>query len=96
MSRRSYFVSYDISDDKRRANVYKILLDYGDRVQFSVFMCELTARERVQLKALLETSLNAAEDQVILLDLGNAPLSIEGGFECIGMPYLALARVQVV
>lgn len=34
-----YIVSYDIPDDKRRNNVAKVLLDFGDRVQYSVFEC---------------------------------------------------------
>ena len=32
-----YLVSYDIADDGRRNRVVKILEDYGDRVQYSVF-----------------------------------------------------------
>ena len=34
-----YIVSYDIPDDKRRNNVAKVLLDFGERVQYSVFEC---------------------------------------------------------
>ncbi len=36
-----YIVSYDISDDRKRTRVAKILLDYGTRVQYSVFECNL-------------------------------------------------------
>ena len=32
-----YVVSYDISDNKRRQKIAKILLNFGDRVQYSVF-----------------------------------------------------------
>ena len=34
-------VSYDIVQDKRRAKIADILKDYGKRVQYSVFECEL-------------------------------------------------------
>lgn len=34
-----YIVSYDIPDDKKRGKVAKILLDFGTRVQYSVFEC---------------------------------------------------------
>jgi CRISPR-associated protein Cas2 len=34
-----YLVSYDIEDDKRRNRVAKTLLDFGSRVQYSVFEC---------------------------------------------------------
>jgi CRISPR-associated protein Cas2 len=36
-----YVVSYDIKDDIKRTNVAKILLDFGTRVQRSVFECRL-------------------------------------------------------
>jgi CRISPR-associated protein Cas2 len=36
-----YIISYDISDDRKRNRVAKILLDYGTRVQYSVFECNL-------------------------------------------------------
>jgi CRISPR-associated protein Cas2 len=37
-----YIISYDIPDTKRRTKIAKILLDFGDRVQYSVFEAELT------------------------------------------------------
>ncbi len=36
-----WVISYDITDDKRRNNLAKLLLSYGERVQFSVFECRL-------------------------------------------------------
>jgi len=36
-----YVVSYDIKDDMKRIKVAKILLDFGTRVQRSVFECRL-------------------------------------------------------
>jgi len=38
-----YLVSYDIPDDQRRNRLAKTLLDFGDRVQYSVFECLLDA-----------------------------------------------------
>ena len=32
-----YIISYDIPNDKRRQKIAKILLNFGDRVQYSVF-----------------------------------------------------------
>ena len=34
-----YIVSYDIPDTPRRTKIAKILEDFGERVQFSVFEC---------------------------------------------------------
>lgn len=36
-----YIVSYDISDDRLRSRIVKICEAYGQRVQKSVFECEL-------------------------------------------------------
>ena len=36
-------VSYDVSDDRRRRKVAKIMEGYGYRVQYSVFECDLDA-----------------------------------------------------
>ena len=42
-------VSYDISDDKRRRKVAKIMEGYGYRVQYSVFECDLEPKKLVEL-----------------------------------------------
>ena len=34
-----YIVSYDIPDNRRRTRVAKTMLDFGQRVQYSVFEC---------------------------------------------------------
>jgi CRISPR-associated protein Cas2 len=50
-----YIISYDISNDKRRTQVAKILDGFGQRVQYSVFECDLTASQY----AILQQRLNA-------------------------------------
>ncbi len=42
-----YLVTYDISDDQRRTKVAKILEDFGDRVQYSVFEMILDRPEQL-------------------------------------------------
>lgn len=34
-------VSYDVTDDQKRKKLAEVLKDYGRRVQFSVFECDL-------------------------------------------------------
>ena len=68
MSRRFYLVSYDVKDDLRRSRVAKLLLDHGDRVQYSVFCCQLNAQERVRLRAALNEQLHHDDDQALILD----------------------------
>ena len=36
-----YVVCYDLSDDRRRERMARVLLDYGKRIQESVFLMDL-------------------------------------------------------
>ena len=48
-------ISYDIVDDKARRNVFELLKDNGEAIQFSVFECYLTPeRQRLLRKELLQ------------------------------------------
>ncbi len=38
-----YIIAYDVPDDRRRTRLAKTLLDFGDRVQYSVFEARLDA-----------------------------------------------------
>jgi CRISPR-associated protein Cas2 len=58
---RLWLVSYDISDDKTRLAVYKILKDYGKRVQFSVFECHLDDAQLNLLRARLLDKLGTSD-----------------------------------
>jgi CRISPR-associated protein Cas2 len=48
-----YLVTYDVPDDAVRVRVAEAIDDFGVRVQFSVFECELSLAERGQLHARL-------------------------------------------
>ncbi len=89
-------MSYDVSNDKRRTTVFKTLLDNGDHVQFSVFLCELSRRELAELRGNLIEAINNKQDQVIILDLGAADGELKSVLECVGKPYLPPSRVLVV
>lgn len=68
--RKFYFISYDITDDKRRNRVARILLDYGERVQYSMFCCQVNKRELLKLQESLKIEINNHEDQIIFLQAG--------------------------
>ncbi len=58
-------VSYDVSDDGRRGKVARALQDFGGkRVQFSVFECYVTERNRAQLQERLANIIDPEEDSV--------------------------------
>ncbi len=57
-------ISYDIVDDKRRNKIAKILLDFGARVQYSVFECNLKEEQMKTLKRRLRNKCNEDEDSI--------------------------------
>lgn len=58
-------ISYDISDNKRRRKIAKILEGYGYRVQYSIFECDLDARKLRQLKKRLRPYVEADQMESI-------------------------------
>lgn len=58
-------VSYDISDDKRRREVAKIMEGAGYRVQYSVFECDLNGKQFKQLQRSLKPLVNPRQFESI-------------------------------
>jgi CRISPR-associated protein Cas2 len=50
MSRHRYVVCYDVREPKRLRKTHQTLLGYGDPLQYSVFVCDLSAAERVLME----------------------------------------------
>jgi CRISPR-associated protein Cas2 len=61
---RFYIVAYDISSDKRRNKVHKILSGFGAWTQYSLFELFLTDKEYILLQEKLEKVLDAEKDSV--------------------------------
>lgn len=70
MNRRRYLVAYDISDEKRWRAVYDAVRSHGDRLQYSVYLCDLTPIERIGLLTALRGAINHRVDRVAIVDLG--------------------------
>ncbi|KAF0222506.1 MAG: hypothetical protein FD176_2632 [Rhodospirillaceae bacterium] len=88
-------VSYDINTEtlagrRRLRRIAKACQDYGQRVQFSVFECEVTPARWVELRARLLAILDPTTDSLRLYNLGadghrhiehigcKAPLDLDG------------------
>lgn len=52
-------ISYDISDDRRRSKIARILEGHGYRVQYSVFECDLDQKSLNALKKRLRALVKA-------------------------------------
>jgi CRISPR-associated protein Cas2 len=63
-----WLVCYDIHDPERLRKAARHLEGYGERMQYSVFRCWMTARQVQQLRWEL-TQMLADEDDVLLIPL---------------------------
>lgn len=81
---RRYLVAYDISDDRRRSRVARRLQEYGDRVQYSVFVVDIRPARLVRLRTLLEDLIDEQADSVLLCDLGPVTRVDHRRFEFLG------------
>jgi CRISPR-associated protein Cas2 len=85
--RSTYVVTYDISAPGRLRRVFRIMLGYGDHLQYSVFRCELGDQEVVELRARLAEAIHHREDQVLFVRVGPADGKTRENFRAIGRPY---------
>ncbi len=58
-------ISYDIKDDKRRSKIFKVLKNFGQWMQFSVFECELDKANFLRLKDRLDHLIDAEKEDSI-------------------------------
>jgi CRISPR-associated protein Cas2 len=94
--RRTYIVTYDISDPRRLRRVYRTMRGFGEHLQLSVFCCDLTAADRVRMIAALEAIVQHDEDQVVLVDLGLTNAGPIKAMEALGRPLRVKGRGPVI
>ncbi|MEZ5327532.1 MAG: CRISPR-associated endonuclease Cas2 [Verrucomicrobiales bacterium] len=98
--RRLSLCTYDVTStregDKRRARLFDLLRDHGEHVQYSVFLCELTAAERIRLLATSREILHEKEDQLIVLNIGPANLDWTLKLDCLGKAWKPQVRCFIV
>jgi CRISPR-associated protein Cas2 len=84
MQRYRYLVAYDISDPVRLTKVRKRVKGYGDAMQYSVFVCDLDAREKARLTDDLLRVIKPGVDRVAIIEIGLA--GDRDSFEFLGPP----------
>jgi CRISPR-associated protein Cas2 len=87
--RTRYIVTYDVSEKKRLRRVFKTCKNFGTHLQFSVFECDLTPTERIQMEEKLKETIKADADQVLFIRLGPANERTELSISALGQPYTA-------
>lgn len=70
MARRRYLVAYDIRDDRRLRLIATCMEGYGTRIQYSVFVSDLSSRELILMRGDIEALMKKTEDSVMIVDLG--------------------------
>ena len=89
--RTTYLVCYDISDEKRLRRVAEVCSDFGLRLQYSVFECELNESEKVLMEGKLREIIDLEKDQVLYVSLGPSQGRGEWGIVALGRPYTKVA-----
>jgi len=85
--RHSYIVTYDICDDRRLRKVFTTMRNWGDHLQYSVFECQLTSSDMIQLRDELRKIIHHNEDQVLFIDLGPSDGRGDRVIEALGQAY---------
>jgi CRISPR-associated protein Cas2 len=69
-----WVISYDVPNDRRRRQVAKILEGYGERVQYSVFECDLDEAKTTRLEIQLLRQIDEKEDDIRFYPLNRADI----------------------
>ena len=59
-----YLIAYDISNDRRRTKLHKLLSGYGKPTQYSFFECYLNEKQYIELRHKIKQRIEEEEDNV--------------------------------
>lgn len=95
-NRRVYVCTYDVANDKRRNRLFDLLMDHGEHVQFSVFLCSLTLTEMKRLSSTANEIIHRDEDQLLVIDIGPDVIDWTSNLACLGKTWSPTVRSQIV
>jgi len=84
--RNVYVVAYDVAEKKRLRSVHKKMRGFGDSLQYSVFKCHLSEKERELMIGALCEIIRPSEDRIMIVDLGPVSGWRERAVRFIGKP----------
>lgn len=70
VTRHRLLVAYDVRDPDRLRRTHTTMLGYGDPLQYSVFLCDLSPVEQALMEAALMRVIRSGTDSVLIVDLG--------------------------
>jgi CRISPR-associated protein Cas2 len=62
-------VAYDVVSNRRRNRLVKVLKDYGIRVNYSVFECEISKKRVKELRERVDAEIDCREDRILFYTL---------------------------
>lgn len=68
--KKRWLIPYDISSDKIRTKVRKILTNFGFRIQYSVYLCELDKKQKKELTQKI-SGIIQTKDSIIWIPLSD-------------------------
>ena len=69
MTELRLIVAYDVSDDRRRNRLFKLLGSFGVNTQYSFFEMDITRKQFVRLRSEIRKILNLKEDRIAFIFL---------------------------
>ncbi|GGH73319.1 CRISPR-associated protein Cas2 [Pullulanibacillus pueri] len=95
--RQYYLVSYDIADQKRWRKVFKTMKGFGEHVQYSVFICQLSELELAKLKAALNEIVHQNQDQVMFVQFGPVTSNqLQKKISTVGRDYMPMDLEKLI
>ena len=94
--RRLYLVTYDVCEPRRLRKVFKTMQGFGEHLQLSVFQCDLSAIDRIELQAELQKIIDPKEDKVLIIDLGASDPYPVKSFQMLGKQIEMVRRASVI
>ena len=88
MKRRAMVIAYDITDNKRRRKLFRVLKNWKLSAQYSVFECKLSQAEASELFLQLTDLLDEEQDMLLLARLDSSRKS-RGLTTCSGIGFKA-------
>lgn len=86
-ARSRYLLVYDVRKPRRLRRVHEVAKRFGDPLQYSVFVCDLTKVEKTLLRSALGDEIDHAVDSIAIFDLGPAD---QRAINCVD--YLGVVR----
>jgi CRISPR-associated protein Cas2 len=94
--RRLYLVTYDVCEPRRLRKIFKTMQGFGEHLQLSVFQCDLTAIDRIEMQATLEGIINRDEDKVLIIDLGPTDPFPVKNIQALGKQVKVVKRASII